>query len=209
MKPEQKPLEFLTEDGITGAVKGKIIQHIKSNLSHQTVEFILSNDDGGKNLIISEDSSAPFAETVKFYSLRQRNTIHWSAVYAEFGGKLYTSLEKDDFENFLKDYDFINKPNQLDLFVAAYEKFALNNSAIHPSYVVTEDYLKKNKENLMKHEKTDPKLFYKDVRSPKKKNIGNGIEIRFYVITPSLSKIALEKVCVSSNYFFQWESKTF
>lgn len=209
MKPEQKPLEFLTEDGITGAVKDTIVQHLKNNLSRQTIEFIFAGDKNGNDLIITEDDSAPFAATVKFYSLRQRNVIHWSAIYAEFNGKFYTSLKKGDFENFLKDYDFIGKTNRLDLFIAAYKKFALNNSAVHPAYIVTADYLKKNQEILIGLGKSSSKLPYKDIRPPKERDTENATEISFYVITPLLDKVTLEKVCISSDYFFQWKSKTF
>lgn len=209
MTPEQKPLEFLTEDGITGAVKDKIVQHLKNNLPRQTIESIFADDESGNDLIITEDSSAPFAATVKFYSVRQRNVIHWSAVCAELNGKFYTSLKKGDFENFLKDYDFIGKTNRIDLFIEAYEKFALSNSAVHPARVVTADYLKKNQETLTEYEKNSPKLSDKGIRPPKEKKTENEIEISFYVVTPSLEKVTLEKVRVSPNYFFQWKSKTF
>lgn len=210
MKPELTPLEFSTDDGITGEVKDKIIRHIKENLSKQTVQFILSNDEQGeKDLIVSEIDSAPFAETVKFYSLRHRGFSHWAEIYAEFGGKLYTSLKKGDFENFLRDYNFINKADSLDLFIAAYRNFNTNGSAVHPDYIVTEDYLKKNQEDLTRYETASPKLAYKNIHSPKQKKTENGIKISFYVVNPLLNKITHEKVSVSSNYFFRWESETY
>lgn len=206
MKPELTPLQSLTDDGITGEVKDRIVRHLKSNLPRQTVEFILSNDEEGeKDLIVSETDSAPFAETVKFYSLRHRSFLHWAETYVEFDGEFFTSLKKDDFENFLKDYDFLNKPDSLNLFVAAYKNFNMNDSAVHPEYIVTDDYLKKNQEDLNKYEAGKPKLSYKNIHSPKRtKN-----EISFFVASPLLNKITYRKVSVSPSYSFQWNSKTY
>ncbi len=210
MKPELTPLQSLTDDGITGEVKNRIIRHIKGNLPKQTVEFILSNDkESEKDLIVSETDSAPFAESVKFYSLRSRRFLHWSEVYVGFNGRLYTSLKADDFENFLKDYDFLNKAESLALFIAAYENFSIKGSAVYPEYIVTEDYLKKNQKDLTKYEAGSTKLPYKKIHLPKDKKIENGSEISFYVVNPLLNKITHEKVRVSSNYRFQWESKTY
>lgn len=210
MNPELTQLQLLTDNGITGEVKDKIIRHIKQNLPLQTVEFILSNNkEGEKDLIFSEISSAPFAESVKFYSLHHRGFAHWSEIYVEFNGKFYTSLKKNDFENFLKEYDFINKTNSLDLFIIAYRNFNIKDSAIHPNYIVTEKYLKENQENLTKYEAGYPKLSYKELHFPKERKNKNGIEISFYVDNPLIDKITLIKASVSSNYSFQWESRTY
>ena len=210
MNPQLTQLQILTDNGITGEVKDKIIRHIKQNLPLQTVEFILSNNrEGEKDLIVSEISSAPFAESVKFYSLHHRSFPHWSEIYVEFNKKFYTSLKKNDFENFLGEYNFINKTNSLDLFIVAYRNFNIKDSAIHPDYIVTEKYLKENQENLIKYEAGYPKLFYKELHSPKEKKNKNGIEISFYVDNPLIDKITMLKASVSSNYSFQWESKTY
>lgn len=206
MKPELTPLQTLTDDGITGETKNKIIRHLKNNFSKQTVEFVLSNDEEGeKDLIVSETDFAPFPETVKSYSLRHRNILHWAETYIEFNGKLYTSLEKGDFEDFLRDYDFLNKPDSLNLFVTAYQSFNINDSAVHPEFIITEDYIKKNQEDLTKYEAGSPKLSYKNIHSPKQ--IKN--EISFFVASPLLNKITYKKVSVSPSYVFQWESKTY
>lgn len=210
MNTELTQLQVLTENEVTGEVKDKIIRHIKENLSKQTVEFILSNKrEGEKDLIVSQIGAAPFAESVRFYFLRHLSFSHWSELYVGFNGKLYTSLKKDDFENFLRDYDFINKPNSLNLFIAAYKNFNVKDSAAYPDYIVNENYLRKNQEDLKNYEAAYPSLSYKEIYSPKEKKTTKGIEISFYVANPLLKKITFVKATVSSNYIFQWQSKAY
>lgn len=209
-KAQLIPLQSLTDDGITGKVKSKIIQHIKDNLSKQTVEFILSsNKDGERDLIVSELNSAPFTQHVKFYFLRHRGFSHWSEIYADYNGKLYTSLKKEDFENFLRDYDFTNKADSLNLFIAAYINFNIKSSAIHPEYVMTDNYLKKDLQNLEKYQSGNSKLSFEEIHSPKEKKGGSKMEISFFVANPSLKKIIYRKVSVSPSYSFQWKSKIY
>ena len=204
-------LEFLKDDGITGETKDKILRHIRENLPAQTVALILA-DGGEKDLIVNEASRAPFAETVKIYDLRHRAFPHWSETYVEYKGKFYTSLRKEDFESFLKDCDFLKQSDPLGAFLTAYRNFYIKSAAIHPDYLVDEEYKQKNRASLERYAAGKPKLAFEKLHAPKAEKEGDaagGIEISFFVDNPTQGKAARVEVEISPDYAFDWETKNY
>ena len=201
-------LQYADDDGITGAVRDKIISHLKQNVPRTATEPFIGKKEDENNLIVTETSAEPFPANVKFYSLHHRGFSHWSEIYAEYEGNLYTSLNKNDFENFLKNYDFLKKGNSLELFVAAYKNFNINDSAIQPDRLVSGQYLAENRKRLMRYGSGNKKIAFSEIHPPLEKKVKN-TEIAFYVDNPLLDKITLIKVSISADYNFYWKSKIF
>jgi hypothetical protein len=197
--PELRKLPKLTDGNLHGKIRERALQ----NVCQKTI------DCDCEEFLVKKFKPSVHLPSVKVYSIENKRSFHWFEFFLQYKDKSYSSLEKADFERFLKDYKILSKPNLLNIFLEIYEYFKMDTNAIHSFVIVSEGYLKEYSDNLRKYETGFEKLEYQSIHPPQLKRHSDGsVEIEFYANNSLDRKIMKIQAIISSDYRFQ-EKKVF